>query len=78
MRGVCRIDPIKLRTSVYLVSFIMSHPTISRKADTQMTSKKERKRKEGRGEKGEREEKRKEGKNRGRREERGRRGITTR
>lgn len=41
-----------------------------------MTSKKERKRKEGRGEEGERERKRTEGKNSGRREERGRRGIT--
>lgn len=75
---MCRIDPIKLRTSVYLVSFITSHPTISGKANTQMTSEKERKRKGGSGEKGEREEKRKEGKNRGRREERGRRGITAR
>lgn len=76
MRGVCRVDPIKLRTSVYLVSFITLYPAISGKADTQMTSKKERKRKEGRGEEGERERKRTEGKNSGRREERGRRGIT--
>ena len=66
---MCRIDPIKLRTSVYLVSLITSHPTISRKADTQMTSKKERKRKEGR----RRERGRKRGR-KGRTEEEGRKG----
>lgn len=49
MRGVCKIDPIKLRTSVHLVSFIMLHLTISGKADTQMTSKKEREEEERKG-----------------------------
>ena len=46
---MCKIDPIKLRTSVHLVSFIMLHLTISRKADTQMTSKKEREEEERKG-----------------------------
>lgn len=49
---MCKIDPIKLRTSVHLVSFIMLHLTISRKADTQMTSKKEREEEERKGEEG--------------------------
>lgn len=70
MRGVCTIDLIKLRASVYLFTLISHVPQyLVRQLHSPLpTRKKGRESKEG-GKKREREGKRKEGKNRGSREE---------